>query len=387
VPAAAANRAGSWESLDSWTSEQIPFTQHSGPQHSVISDDPAAFFEMFVDDEAIDMMVMETNRYANQSIQRQRAQGQQKKYARSKKWRPITPPEMKNFLSLMFLTGIMKKPEFEMYWSTDEMLATPFFTTVMPRNRFELIWTYFHTVDNESKPTECEDRLFKVRPLMELCLQRFRDLYTPALNISIDEGMLLWRGRLSFRVYNPAKPIKYGIKSYVLADSDTGYCWNMKPYAGVSSTIADTITNLLDRLAGHGHQLYMDNFYNSVKVTDILLNLKTHICGTMRANRGEPAAMKAPTLQKGETLALHNGRAMLLAWKDKRIVKMVSTFHDASMQDVEVCTCDTYVWCTSSVIFFFFSTGETKRPQGESYPNEAIVHRRLQRPNEWSGSD
>jgi hypothetical protein len=131
----------------------------------------------------------------------------------------------------------------------------------------------------------------------------------------------------------------------------------------------------------------MDNFYNSVKVTDILLNLKTHICGTMRANRGEPAAMKAPTLQKGETLALHNGRAMLLAWKDKRIVKMVSTFHDASMQDVEVCTCDTYVWCTSSVIFFFFSTGETKRPQGESYPNEAIVHRRLQRPNEWSGSD
>ncbi|ELT96077.1 hypothetical protein CAPTEDRAFT_214719 [Capitella teleta] len=110
----------------------------------------------------------------------------------------------------------------------------------------------------------------------------------------------------------------------------------MKPYAGVSSTIADTITNLLDRLAGHGHQLYMDNFYNSVKVTDILLNLKTHICGTMRANRGEPAAMKAPTLQKGETLALHNGRAMLLAWKDKRIVKMVSTFHDASMQDVEL---------------------------------------------------
>ncbi|ELU08284.1 hypothetical protein CAPTEDRAFT_189189 [Capitella teleta] len=49
-------------------------------------------------------------------------------------------------------------------------------------------------------------------------------------------------------------------------------------------------------------------------------------------------AMKAPTLQKEETFALHNDRAMLLAWRDKRIVKMLSTFHDhedASMQDVE----------------------------------------------------
>ena len=37
-------------------------------------------------------------------------------------------------------------------------------------------------------------------------------------HIDIDEGMLKWRGRLSFRVYNKEKPTKYGIKGFILAD-------------------------------------------------------------------------------------------------------------------------------------------------------------------------
>ncbi len=50
-------------------------------------------------------------------------------------------------------------------------------------------------------------------------LKKFRDLYMLEDHISFDEGMLSWRGRLSFRVYMNNKPIKYGIKSYILADS------------------------------------------------------------------------------------------------------------------------------------------------------------------------
>lgn len=29
-----------------------------------------------------------------------------------------------------------------MYWSTDDMLATPYFNKVMPHNRFEIIWRF-----------------------------------------------------------------------------------------------------------------------------------------------------------------------------------------------------------------------------------------------------
>jgi hypothetical protein len=31
--------------------------------------------------------------------------------------------------------------------------------------------------------------------------------------------MILWRGKLSFRVYIPDKPVKYGIKAYMVSDS------------------------------------------------------------------------------------------------------------------------------------------------------------------------
>lgn len=147
---------------------------------------------------------------------------------------------------------------------------------------------------------------------------------------------MLWRGRLSFRVYNPAKPIKYGIKSYVLADSTTGYCWNLLPYCGTHCTIPDTVTTLLGRLVGYGHKLYMDNFYNSVNLTHTLLDLKTAVCGTLRTNRGEPAEFKTLKLTKGETTARHDDNVMVLCWQDKRLVKMISTCHQEEKRVVNV---------------------------------------------------
>jgi len=164
-------------------------------------------------------------------------------------------------------------------------------------------------------------------------------MYQPNANICIDEGMLLWRGRLAFRVYNPQKPVKYGIKSYILCDSETGYCYNMKPYCGDAAALGDTVVFLLDRLAGYGYRLFMDNFYNSVGLCERLLDLKTHVCGTLRKNRGEPPVIREVSnadLGIGETIMRHSDRVMVLAWRDKQIVKMVTTFHQNNMENVEV---------------------------------------------------
>ena len=89
-------------------------------------------------------------------------------------------------------------------------------------------------------------------------------------------------------MYNPQKPVKYGIKSYILCDSATGYCFNMEPYVGEGSTLPDTVFTLLDRLLGHGYTLYMDNFYNSVALCERLVAAQTNVCGTLRKNRGGP---------------------------------------------------------------------------------------------------
>ena len=83
------------------------------------------------------------------------------------------------------------------------MIETPIFGKVMSRNRFEIILSYLHFNDNEKRSPMCDDPLYKVRPIIDHFVAKFQEMYNPHENISIDEGMLSWRVRLGFRVYNP----------------------------------------------------------------------------------------------------------------------------------------------------------------------------------------
>ena len=68
-----------------------------------------------------------------------------------------------------------------------------------------------------------------------------------------------------FRVYNPLKPTKYGIKSYICADSITAYCYKFVIYDGDYHSIDEIVNDLVTDLHGKNHRLHMDNYYNSVR--------------------------------------------------------------------------------------------------------------------------
>lgn len=96
------------------------------------------------------------------------------------------------------------------YWSTNPLLETPIFGKTMPRNRFRQILSFLHFSDNNNKP-DSGDRLFKVQTIIDYFTKKFQENFNLGQNISIDEGMIPWRERLSFKVYNPSKITKYGI--------------------------------------------------------------------------------------------------------------------------------------------------------------------------------
>ena len=175
----------------------------------------------------------------NYSLGQVRAREPAVKCSRVYAWRELTLVEFKRFLGLLFLTGLVWKYSLESYWSKEEAIGTPYFGTVMARNRFQLIWRFLHFTDYNTIDTS--DPLSLIRPVLDPLLASFKQMYQPDINISIDEGTLLWRGQLKFKVYNPMKPIKYGIKSYILSESKTGYLYAMKPYCGVSAHLPDTI--------------------------------------------------------------------------------------------------------------------------------------------------
>ena len=53
------------------------------------------------------------------------------------------------------------------------------------------------------------DPLYKI---IDTCQQNFRDRYIPGRQMSVDEGMIKYKGRLYFGQYMQKKPVKYGIK-------------------------------------------------------------------------------------------------------------------------------------------------------------------------------
>jgi len=55
---------------------------------------------------------------------------------------------------------------------------------------------------------------------------------------------------------------------------------------------------------GQNHHIYQDNFYNSVRLAQTLLDRNVSVFGTLRANRGIPRDLeeKGKYLKKGSQL-------------------------------------------------------------------------------------
>ena len=105
----------------------------------------------------------------------------------------------------------------------------------MSGRRFELLLRFLHLNDSRKQHPRGDpnyDKLYKIRPFLDTIVSNFKIVYLPRQNVSIDESIVGFKGRLSFVQYMPKKPTKWGIKAWVLAEFDTGYVWNLKVYTG-----------------------------------------------------------------------------------------------------------------------------------------------------------
>ena len=142
-------------------------------------------------------------------------------------------------------------------------------------------------MDNEARPTDCDDRLYNVRPVLNSFVTKFEDVYVPEQQILLDEGMIAWKQRLIFRVYMPDKLDRYVIKAYLVSESKSGYICSMEVHTGKSQPVKDLVLQLLgEQLFSKGYHLYQDSDYNSVELSEMPLGKNTYVCGTLRLNRG-----------------------------------------------------------------------------------------------------
>lgn len=312
----------------------LPFTAKEGLNIEVQdSDNVMSFVNLFFTDEFFQHIVDQTNLYATQAISA--APRPFTKFSLYQNWVPVTVAEIKKFLGLTFITGIIKKPTLKMYWADDPVFGTPIFSKTMPRHRFEAILAFLHFNDSSLQKDD-SSALYKIQPIVEMLCDRFSHLYTPSQQLALDEGMLAWRGRLRFRVYNPGKIVKYGIMVRMVCESSSGYICKLLIYDGSGMKLDETVLHLLQPYLHKGYQVYMDNYYNSMKLSKDLHAKQTSTCGTIRQNRGLPKEFKqqSSSLQRGEMTFTREEPVLLTAWRDKRVINMISTIHSADMKEV-----------------------------------------------------
>lgn len=219
---------------------------------------PGDYFLKFFDDDIISDIIYQTNLYAVQH---------------GRRFAPMTERELYGFLGVNIIMGYHKLPSWTHYWNQDHGLNVPYVGDVMSRDRFGQILSHLHVNDNTALPDNNKDKLFKIRPLITKLNSNFMKLYDVRKVVSIDESMILFKGRHSIKQYNPMKPIKWGYKLWVRADLD-GYISKFDVYQGKHKSeelVHDAydgiglgekvVVNFSKDLFGKHHQVYFDNYF------------------------------------------------------------------------------------------------------------------------------
>lgn len=162
----------------------------------------------------------------------------------------------------------------------------------MSEKRFRFLLRCRRFDDVRDRPQRSQiDKFAPIRELYELMINQFQACFTPSAYLTIDEKLLAFRGRCSFRQYIPCKPAKYGIKMFALFDAKTSYTINLEPYVGlqpdgpyrISNSAEQVVMRLVDPVKNTNRNITGDNWFSSYSLCkSLLFQKKLTYVGTMR---------------------------------------------------------------------------------------------------------
>lgn len=134
------------------------------------------------------------------------------------------------------------------------------------------------------------DKLAAIRDVWDKSVAGLPQVFSPGLEVTVDERLVPFRGCCHFKRYMPNTPAKYGIKMCAAYDVKTSYAWNMQVYTskladrGLENNLGmrvelDMITDL------RGHNITCPNFFTSYALEEELLHRKLTMLGTVHRNQ------------------------------------------------------------------------------------------------------
>ncbi|CAK1601365.1 unnamed protein product [Parnassius mnemosyne] len=301
--------------------------------------DPYDTFIAIWDRQIMKHIASETNRYAQDVIQKMIPHNTVRTRSRLHSWHPTTVDELYVYFGITLAMGVLVKNNIAEYWSaTPDIFCTPGFSVHMSSRRFRLLSKFLHFNNNKGmsslKPDTSEAKLFKMKPLLSHLNSKFCSMYNMSQNIVLDKSLLQRKGRLDINQFIPNKVTSAGIKTYEICESQTGYMWRFEihAYEAFKQTI---VLRLIQGLEYKGHTLWMHNFYNSPILARRLKSFGIDCVGPLKTNcQFVPKTLTGLTkanVQPGDITGFTSGDVDLMVWRDQNLVATISTYHGNAM--------------------------------------------------------
>ncbi|XP_067646949.1 piggyBac transposable element-derived protein 3-like [Eurosta solidaginis] len=285
---------------------------------------PIMVFKEFLTDEIVQYMCDQTMLYAHS-------------HKNNPKFR-IDVEEMRVFIAILFFTGYHKLPTERAYWSLDEDLGVPLVSEAMTRDRYIEIKRYLHLADN-TKINNSTDKMYEVRPLMNMLIGRFQQIGYFHSNLSIDESMIKYFGRHSAKQFIRGKPIRFGYKAWMLASS-CGYCYDLDVYCGKNSVEArniplgaSVVLNFVEKIPNpERHAIFFDNYFTTHSLMRQLADMKLKASGTVRENRISNCKLDNNKIFKRRSRGSYDCRydtlndILAVKWVDNNVCSILTNF-------------------------------------------------------------
>lgn len=283
---------------------------------------PMNFFSLFFTQELLQYILDQTNLYS----------------AHKNNFLNMTYEELNVFIGGLLLSGYAKYPQKRMFWSSSPDVPVILQNSIR-LNRFESILRNFHLNDNAK--IEEDDRLYKLRPLIDHLNKTFQHHGGLEENLSIDESMIPYYGKHYAKQFIKSKPIRFGFKNWALCSS-FGYLIAFELYTGkntakekVYGVGGDMVISLINQAKippNEGFKIFFDNYFSSSALLSYLA--ENGFCATSTIQDARTSRCPLPdkkTMNKKdrgfyEHQTDNKNKVCLVRWKDNKSVTCITNY-------------------------------------------------------------
>lgn len=162
------------------------------------------------------------------------------------------------------------RTDYKKHWASIDLYENVVVKQIISRDEFRNLLHHIHP---------------KPKSMVSLANSNFQRYWSPCSHISIDEGLICFKGRYQHRVHIRGKPDATGLKVYGLAD-EKSYLYAFTLYEGQSQTVPQIILDLTKQLPHSNFKLYVDSWYGSPQLASTLLENGLYF--TMACGKNKP---------------------------------------------------------------------------------------------------